>query len=227
MDFSKLIAVICFLGLSFQLQAQKHPVFYAGIEGYRHTDFENNRFSKFSVGSQIYQIKFFAPEIGFDFGGGLLQERSIFGENFDIQNPIKGFLRQRFRFSVITINPKLKFGGYDAYITFSPKYHIGRLRGEAGYLEYSGGDNQYIDGKESEESRIKTSFWSFAIGFEGIQITSKYWLTLSLHYTLINANDVWDGMEFSAEDAFMQSASTSTIGLGFRFYYNPFGSDND
>jgi len=44
---------------------------------------------------------------------------------------------------------------------------------------------------------------------------------------LVDANEVWNTMEFSAEEAFMQSASTSTIGLGFRFYYNPFASEND
>ncbi|PKD16533.1 hypothetical protein APR41_09325 [Salegentibacter salinarum] len=222
----KLIA-FCFLFLFVsKLQAQKHPVLYAGFEAYRHTGFEDNSFGKFSVGSQIYQIKFLAPEIGFDYGGGTLPERTVFGKNFNIQDPRKGLLRQRFKFSVLILNPKLKFGEEDAYITFSPKYHIGTLRGEAAYLEYSD-DNRYIGLKESENSKIDLSFWSFAIGFEGLQITSKYWFALSLHYTLVNANDVWDTMGFSAEDAFMQSASTSTIGLGFRFYYNPFGSEND
>lgn len=223
----KLIVFFILLGSLFQAQAQKHPVFYAGIEAYRHTGFENNGFVQFSVGSQIYQLKFFAPEIGFDYGGSLLRKRSVFGENFNIDNPIKGLLRQRFTYSVLTLNPKLKFGEDDAYITFSPKYHIGTLKGETAYLEYSGDNNRYVGLKEGEESKIKTSFWSFAIGFEGIQISSKYWFGLSIHYTLVDANEVWDTMEFSAEDAFIQSASTSTIGIGLRFYYNPFGSEND
>lgn len=222
----KLILPSFLLLCVFQLHAQKHPVFYGGIEMYRQTAFENKGFAKFSIGSQIYQIKFFAPEIGFDYGGSPLHERSIFGENLNIDNPIKGLLRQRFRFSVLTLNPKLKFGDEDAYITFSPKYHIGRLNGDAAYLEYSGANNRYIGLKEAEDTTIETSFWSFSIGFEGLQITSKYWFALSLHYTLVNANDVWDTMEFSTEDAFIQSASTSTIGLGFRFYYNPFVSDD-
>ena len=224
------LKLICFSLLLLcisEIQAQKHPVFYAGFEGYRHTYFEDNSFGKFSVGSQIYQIKFLAPEIGFDYGGGTLPERTVFGENFNIQDPRKGLLRPRFKFSVFTFNPKLKFGEEDAYITFSPKYHIGRLNGEAAYLEYSGTNNRYIGLKDGEDTTIKTSFWSFSIGFEGLQITAKYWFALSLHYTLVDANEVWDTMEFSAEDAFIQSASTSTIGLGFRFYYNPFGSEND
>src|SRR6056297_1322891 len=219
-SFKLILFSLLLLGIS-QMHAQKHPVFYTGFEGYRHTDFEDNSFGKFSVGSQIYQIKFFAPEIGFDYGGGTLPERTIFGDDFTIQNPIKGLLRQRFKFSVFTINPKLKFGEEDAYITFSPKYHIGRLIGEAAYLEYKGDNNRYIGVKESEKSKVDISFWSFGIGFEGIQISPKYWFGLSIHYTLVNANDVWDAMEFSTEDAFIQSASTSTIGLGFRFYYNP------
>jgi hypothetical protein len=141
-----------------EIQAQKHPVFYGGIEMYRHTAFENKGFAKFSIGSQVYQIKFFAPEIGFDYGGSPLQERSVFGENFNIENPIKGLLRQRFTYSVLIFNPKLKFGDEDAYITFSPKYHTGRLRGEATYLEYSGDNNRYVGLKESEDAIIKTSF---------------------------------------------------------------------
>lgn len=210
-----------------QLRAQKHPVFYGGLEMYRHTSFENNGFIKLSVGSQIYQLKFFAPEVGFDYGGGTLQERSVFDESLFVDNLSEGLLRQRFTFSVLTLNPKLKFGEEDAYLTFSPKYHIGRLNGEAAYLEYSGNNNRYISLKEGNESRINTSFWSFAIGFEGLQITSKYWFGLSLHYTLVDANNVWDTMEFSVQDAYLRSALTSTIGLGVRFYYNPFSSEND
>ncbi|MBZ9728504.1 hypothetical protein LB467_02290 [Salegentibacter sp. JZCK2] len=221
------LTAFCFLFLCVShLQAQKHPVFYAGIEMYRHTDFENNGFAKFSVGSQIYQFKFFAPEIGFDFGGSSFREKEIYDETVLIDNLSEGLLRQRFTFSVLTLNPKLKFGNEDAFITFSPKYHIGWLTGRADYLEFSD-DNRYVGLKESQESRANTSFWSFAIGFEGFQITTKYWFALSLHYTLVNANNVWETMQFSAEDAFMQSAITSTIGLGFRFYYNPFDSEND
>ncbi|MDR9456431.1 MAG: hypothetical protein RI572_03375 [Salegentibacter sp.] len=59
-----------------------------------------------------------------------------------------------------------------------------------------------------------------------MQITSKYWFGLSLHYTLVDTNNVWDTMEFSAQDAYVRSTLTSTIGLGVRFYYNPFGSEN-
>jgi len=222
------LTAFCFLVFFVStLQAQKHPVFYAGIEGYRHTDFENNSFTKLSIGSQIYQLKFFAPEIGFDHGGGVLRERSVFDEGIQLDNLIDGILRQRFTYSVLSLNPKLKFGEEDAYITFSPKYQVGRLKGESAYLEYSGTNNRYLGLKESEDASIKISFWSFAVGFEGIQITSKYWFALSLHYTLVDANKVWDTMEFSAEDAFIQSATTPTIGLGFRFYYNPFGSEND
>ncbi len=56
MAFIKLILFSLLFLCIFQLHAQKHPVFYAGIEAYRHTDFEDNRFGNFSVGSQIYQI---------------------------------------------------------------------------------------------------------------------------------------------------------------------------
>lgn len=226
MAYLKLIIFCLLFPCISQLQAQKHPVFYGGFEGYRHTSFEDNSFGAFSVGSQLYQFKIFAPEIGFDYGGSSLPERSVFDESVFVDHLSEGVLRQRFRFSVITLNPKLKFGEDDAYLTISPKYHIGRLNGEAAYFEYSD-NNRYISLKEGHESKIDTSFWSFAIGFEGFQISAKYWFGISLHYTLVNANDVWDTMEFSVKDAYIRSVSTSTIGLGLRFYYNPFGSEND
>lgn len=188
-----------------QVQAQKHPVFYGGIEMYRHTGFEDNGFIQFSVGSQVYQFKFLAPEIGYVYGGGSLPELNVYGKSVQIDNLIDGLLRQKFSYSVLTLNPKLKFGEEDAYITFSPKYHFGNYSGQAAYYEYSD-DNRYISFKEGEKAELDSSFWSFAIGFEGFQISDNYWFAISLEYTLVAANKVWDRMEFSSQKAFVQSA---------------------
>jgi hypothetical protein len=222
--YFKLIILVVIFGTIFQAQAQKHPVFYAGINIYRNGTFEDNTYGSYEIGAQVYQLKFFAPEIGFTQYWGGLQGDNIYRES-PVNSTPHGVFEQQFSASLLTLNPKLKFGREDAFITFNPKYHIGLIKARGDYLVYQSNGNTALEERQKVEN--KTAFWSFAIGFEGFQITSKYWFGITLNYTTVSAMKVWDKLDFSQYGAKAISSHINTIGLGIRFYYNPFGSKND
>ena len=72
--------LLFFLAGVVQFHGQKNPVLYGGMELFRHTEFENNSFGNFSVGSQLFHWEIFAPEVGFSHYGGTFRERSIVRE---------------------------------------------------------------------------------------------------------------------------------------------------
>lgn len=108
-----------FIAGVFQVQGQKNPVLYGGKELFRHTGFEDNTFGNFTIGSQLYHWKFFAPEIGYSHYSGTLEDRSIFKEPGAHD---RGIFQRRFNTGVFTVTPKIKIGKEDAFISFSPTY---------------------------------------------------------------------------------------------------------
>lgn len=124
MEIRKIIFSEFLFAIFFNAKAQKHPVFYGGLDLYRQASFTNNYYGSLNIGAQIFHFKFLAPEIGYDNFWGGLPERVITNGN---QNPglPDALFRQSFSTSVLTLNPKLKFGKDDAFFVISPKYHVG------------------------------------------------------------------------------------------------------
>lgn len=222
-SFKLILSSLLFLCL-FQLHAQKHPVFYAGINLYRNATFDDKTYGSYEVGAQVYQLKFFAPEIGFTRYWGGLENRNIYRDS-PVNSFPHGVFKQDFSASLLTFNPKLKFGREDAFITFNPKYHIGYIKARGDYLVYK--PNGFSTLGERQDIQDRVAFWSFALGFEGFQITSKYWFGITLNYTTVNAMKVWNKLDFSQYGVKARSSHINTIGFGLRFYYNPFASKND
>ncbi|MCM4155804.1 hypothetical protein [Gramella sp. AN32] len=220
----KILLILFFINLS--AFSQKHPVFYGGVEGYLFPQSENNVFAGISIGSQIYQFKFFAPEIGLDLYAGVVEQREINEGWPDATKLPDALMKQDFRASVLTLNPKFKFGNEDAFITFSPKYHIGRITGRARLYE-----NRFDDGRfplaSNQTIKNRVAYWSFAVGFEGLNISDRSWFALSLNLTQLNARDAWGEIDFQDPNVKLSSMSRTSIGMGIRFYYNPFASEND
>lgn len=225
MEIRKIIFWVFLVAISFIAKAQKHPVFYGGMDLYRQGSFENNYFGSLNVGAQIYQFKFFAPEIGYDNFFGKVPDRIITkdGPHFGLPDAV---FRQSFRTSVLTLNPKLKFGKDDAFLVISPKYHIGRLKAKASYYvnEY---DISIFPRKKNQEVKTQITYWSFAVGFEGFYISPHFWFGIYLNFTNLNVRENWDALDFSEFNINPQSPGTTTIGFGMRIYYNPFTSEND
>lgn len=226
MAYCRLIFIffLIFAG-NFHASAQKYPAFYIGLDLYRQTDFKNNTFGNFNIGSQLFHWKIFAPEIGFEHYSGTLEE-----DNINIEGSgspfYDGVFRKRFSGNFLSLNPKLKFGKNDAYLYISPKYHIGKVIAKGRYFELDESEAAYKL-RESQKMSAPIWFWSFSIGFEGLAITDKYWFALFLNYTEISANDAFSLLDFSEQDIKTTGINTTTIGFGIRFYYNPFPSEND
>lgn len=214
-----------FLGLflflfSSEAKAQKHPVFYGGFEYYRHTGYLNDMYGNFNIGAQVYQWKFFAPEVGFDLYAGSKDDIEVNNPSDSNAQPIALF-DQDFSAALFTISPKLKFGKEDAFFTLSPKYHIGTLKAKGNYLELMNSGDYGLE--EQQKERVPVSFWSFAVGVEGLAIrTESYWFTLSLHYTLLDVEKAFKELDFSEKNINRSFSGSSTVGLGIRFYWDPF-----
>lgn len=218
---------ILILSFIFQpLYSQKHPVFYAGLDLYRQGSFSDNYFGSFNVGVQLYQLKFFAPEIGYDYLTGSLPEREISKEPPSNLGFHDALFRQGFSSSVLTLNPKLKFGKDDAFLVISPKYHIGNALSKASYYTSEENNGTYRR-KKYQEVKSQISFWSFAVGFEGIYISPHFWFGLTLEFTTLDLSNNWNELDFSEYEVKPDSPRTNTIGFGFRFYYDPFSLEND
>ncbi|MDT0675685.1 hypothetical protein [Autumnicola musiva] len=217
---------LLFLMLCFGSIAQNHPVFYAGLDLYRNTSFKDNVYGSFNVGAQVYQIGFFAPEVGYNYYAGWLPDREINKSNQNRFQYPDAIFEQEFSSSVLTLTPKLKFGKEDAFLVISPKYHIGNLSTRASYFVNDNGDGKFPLTK-FQESKSHISYWSFAIGFEGLQISSKYWFALSLNYNAARIDDNWKALDFSSYNLKARAAGIACLGFGIRFYYDPFASEND
>ena len=203
----------------FKLRAQKNPVLYGGMELFRHTDFENNSFGNFSLGSQLYHWKFFAPEIGFSHYGGTFRERGI-SHKPGIYTITPGLFNMNFNANVITFTPKIKVGKDDAFLSFSPTYHRGTAKAIGRYYVL---ENRRYVLEEGQKERVPVAFWSFSLGVEGFAIQEeKYWFTIFLTYTEVDANAPISRLNFTDYSIHTSDISTSTIGLGIRFYINPF-----
>jgi hypothetical protein len=166
-----LIVFILFF-FSQEVKAQKHPVFYAGFEYYRHTGFDNNMYGNFNLGAQVYQWNFFAPEVGLDYYAGSKDDITIKNPSDLNAQPIALF-DQDFSAALFTLSPKLKFGKDDAFLTLSPKYHIGTLIAKGNYSELMSNGSYGLE--EQQKVMVPVSFWSFAVGVEGLAIrTDSY-----------------------------------------------------
>ena len=220
MAYSKLILFLAFcITINLGLQAQKNPVLYGGMELFRHTDFENNSFGNFNIGSQLYHWKFFAPEVGFTHYGGTFRERGI-AHKPGIYTVTPGLYNMNFNANVFSFTPKIKLGRDDAFLSFSPTWHAGTANAAGRYYVLEG--RRYFL-EESQKKSAPVSFWSFSLGVEGFAIQEeKYWFTIFLTYAEVDANAPLSQLDFTEYEIHTSNITTSTIGLGIRFYFNPF-----
>lgn len=199
--------------------AQKHPVFYAGADYYLDKGFENNAYINLQVGAQLFQWKFFAPEVGFDSYLGTPAEIDFnyIGESNSIP---EARFKPQFSSYFFSISPKLKFGNEEAALVILPQYNIGKVNARGDYLIYNG--NLYAL-EERENVSKNQSFWSFAGGVEGqIFDVEKLWFSLFLKYTRLNSKEVIKELNFSGSEINPLGGSSDGIGLGLRVYYDLF-----
>ncbi|WP_156877269.1 hypothetical protein [Salinimicrobium terrae] len=193
------------------------------MELFRHTEFEDNSFGNLNMGSQLYHWKIFAPEVGFSRYGGTFRERGIANEP-GVYFITPAMFHMNFNANVFTFTPKMKLGKQDAFLSFSPTYNIGTANANGAYYVLDG--KQYVLEKGQKKSS-PVSFWSFSLGVEGLAIQEeKYWFTIFLTYSNVDANAALSKLDFSEYDISTNN-TTSTIGIGIRLYYNPFPVKDD
>ena len=136
-----------------------------------------------------------------------------------------GLYNMNFGASVFTLTPKIKIGRDDAFLSFSPTYHIGTANAAGNYYKLDG--RRYIL-EDGQQKSAPVSFWSFSLGVEGFAIQEeKYRFTLFLTYTEVDATAALRQLDFTEYDIYTSDITTAPIGLGIRFYFNPFPVKED
>lgn len=207
--------VICLLLLSsFPVFSQKYPVIYGGLDYFRNVGFEGNAYWNLHFGSQVYEWKFLAPEIGIDYYSGSPVEQNY---NFDDPQSIpEAKLKSRFSSFTFSLAPKLKFGDQEAALVIIPRYNFGTISSRGDHLFYNG--NLYALEERSKYSE-PASFWSFAAGIEGDFLGTEYlWFSLLLKYSLLDSENALHSLDFSDHRIRPSGGSSSGIGIGFRVY---------
>lgn len=218
---NRTIGFLIFLLTSFSSVAQQHPVIYVGAEYYRDKGFETDSYIGLHVGSQIFQWKFIAPEVGFGtyLGTPAELEFNYIGEPNSIP---EAKLKTQFSSYFFSISPKLKFGNEEAALVIIPQYNIGKVKARGDYLVYNG--NLYAL-EERDRSADNHAFWSIAAGVEGqILDVDNLWFSLYVKYVRLNSEDVIRSLQFSNYNFDPNGGSADGIGVGFRVYYDLFSA---
>lgn len=77
MNFCKLSILIFFIVPGSAVFSQVRPVLYGGFGYFRDTGFENQSYINFNIGSQLFEWKFIAPELGYEHYFGVAAEKEL------------------------------------------------------------------------------------------------------------------------------------------------------
>ncbi|MGA8853735.1 MAG: hypothetical protein WB492_06120 [Christiangramia sp.] len=219
---SRAIVFILIIFSGFTSLAQKHPVLYGGFEYYRHTGFKDNAFYNLDFGSQLYQWKFLAPEVGVNFFAGIRPERE-FIEGPDPNVVPYAIYNSSFTSFSISLAPKLKFGNEEAALVIIPQYNFGKQYAKGNYLVYNG--NERYDLEQQEKYSQDQNYWSFSAGIEGQLLNVDHlWFSFYLKYTRLDSRQVIEALDFSEYGFNSNGGSKDGLGLGLRVYYDLFSA---
>ncbi len=221
MEIRKIVLGLLLLLTSLSSFSQKYPVLYGGVEYYRDTGFEENAYINLNVGSQLFQWKFLAPEVGFDsyYGSPGTREFNYVGEPNSIA---ESKLKIQFSSYFFSLAPKLKFGDEEAALVLIPQYNIGKTKARGDLLVYNG-DLYALE--ERNRYSENSSFWSFAVGAEGqIFNVDNLWFSLFFKYSFLNSEYAVESLDFSEYEIKAVGGSNDGLGVGFRVYYDLFSA---
>lgn len=200
-----------------RVAAQQGPVLYGGVDYFRDKEFAQDGYVTFSLGSQLFRWRFLAPEAGFKYSLGVIDEQSRLNPNDpNYRAPVK--LQSRFSSSSFSVAPKLKFGNEEAALVFIPQFNTGRISARGDLLLDAG--TRYVLG---EQKRIFQSFsyWSFALGVEGQFFDSEVlYFALLLKYNFLNSEEILGRIYFPDHELSSKGGSAEGPGIGFRVYFD-------
>lgn len=217
MNNSKIRLFVFFSLFSIGSIAQVKPVLYGGMDYFRDTGFENKSYINFNIGVEVFQWKFFAPEIGFEHYFGIAEGKELLNPaDPNARPPAK--LDSRFTTDHFSLAPKIKIGNEEAAFVFIPQYNIGKIHSRGDYLIDSGDLYLLEDTQRFSES---IAFWSFAAGIEGQFFDSEIiHFSLFLKYNTLNTTEILQKINFPNPGLRSTGGSTQGLGLGLRVYFD-------
>lgn len=207
--------IICLL--SFTSNAQLKPILFGGFEYYRDVGFQDNSYGNLHIGTQLFRWHFLAPEVGFNFHAGSVNDREQLNPNDpNAQPPL--ILKTRFSSHTFSIAPKLIYGNEEAALVFIPQYNFGKI-GARGDLMKDIGKQYVLD----DQQRVSgsTAFWSFAGGVEGQFFDSEVlYFSLLLKYSRLNSEEILKQIEVGQPELRSTGGSADGYGISFRVYFD-------
>lgn len=197
--------------------SQGKPVIYGGADYYRNKSFVANSYFNLNVGSQLFQWRFIAPEVGYEYHFGIVRDNNeVHPEEPNARAPSK--VRSRFSTHTFSVAPKIIIGNEEAAFVFIPQYNIGNIKARRELLKDSG-TNYFLTEQERVSNPI--NFWSFAAGVEGQFFDSDILLfAFLIKYHLLNTEDTFKEIELKNSDLKTTGGFKDGIGISFRVYFD-------
>lgn len=215
----KIILFIVYTLLTGLCQAQQRPVIYAGFDYFRNSGFDNNLFGNLNLGFQIYQFKFLAPEVGFNYHFGDIQDSKRLNA-IDPQARAPRISDGKYGAAVFSISPKLVFGDSQAALVIIPQYNFGTIRTRGNFLVDNG--DIYLLDEQIKHSEL-LSFWSFAAGVQGNFFDLEYlFFSVFLKYTLFNSSEAFNAISQPIGYPNLNKGAADGIGIGAKVYFDFF-----
>lgn len=218
MKYTKITFTLFLSLISFASFSQFQPVLFGGVDYFRNTGFKSNAYGNLNVGAQFFKWYFLAPEVGFEYHVGLVNDREqLHPADPHGRPPLR--LESRFSSASFSITPKFIFGNKEAAIVFLPQYNLGNLTAGGNLFKDTG--RQYVL-QDQQKVSGSIAFWSFAAGVEGQFFDSEFlYFSLLLKYSLLNSEEILEQINVG-EPAGLTSTGGSAdgLGIGFRVYFD-------
>jgi hypothetical protein len=214
--YKKLVFSILFSTVSFFCAGQSSTSVFGGADYFRNTGFNDNAYLGFNFGSQLFQWKVIAPEVGYEYHSGVVRDHiELHPEDPNARPPSK--LSSRFSSHSFFVAPKLKIGKQEAALVIIPQYNIGTLKARGELLEDTG-RNYVLTERQEVENDI--SFWSFAAGIEGDFFDLELLhFSLLLKYHLLDTKNPLRQIDLENSDLLSTGGSKDGLGVSFRVYF--------
>ncbi|TMU54910.1 hypothetical protein [Flagellimonas algicola] len=202
------LAFLLFTSLSISYSQMQPPEAFISFAAFYEDEFEPSAYLNFSVGSELFALKYMAPEVDVTYYfGGRSDEDWAIDPSGDIG--FRSFLNRFFDAWFWGVGPKFFIQDNYSRVVFIPKYHFGNQRAIGDYT-----DTNQIDIRQVTKSKF--NFWTFSLGYEFLAVDKIGKLGLYLTYTAFNAGKSLNQLDFSEQDYHKQNFNTKAIGITVR-----------
>lgn len=186
----------------------RSPEAFISFGGFFEEELDPNAYLGLSVGTELFALKFFAPEIDLTFYSGVRKD-----EDWTIDNQgeidFRSYMRWDFDSWVWGFGPKFFIQDDYNRVVLIPKYHFGKQTANGQYWD---SDNL----KVKQRTNTKFNFWTVSLGYELVHKDKIGKIGIYLTYTGFNAGKSLNQLDFLEQGYGKRNFNTKAIGLTVR-----------